>query len=338
MPNGKYAPCCAWGGNSFDSREQMTAEVGGAFLRGEVPAQCAGSCSPDQLGWRSVFDEYATDFASHKIQFLDFRNNNLCNMKCRSCGPGFSTSWASEAKLTEIKLHDPVPVNTVDLTACKKVYFAGGEPLLNPQHYEVLDSLIAQGSDPVLMYSTNLSVLSYKDRSVKDLWPQFSKINVHASIDAVGPYAEVVRSGTVWNDIEQNLSWVRTQANCHIRIATVLSAINIWFLPHLLKYIDWLEEPHTFEPVLANPNSVIGLNSIPTQYRADLIDMLIDSRYNTCINVAKAIDILQQNNYNESNWHKFLAQQMILDHYRGESWFNLLPIRHNVYREVLHIG
>ena len=31
MPNGKFTPCCAWGGPSFNSREEMTEEVGGAF-------------------------------------------------------------------------------------------------------------------------------------------------------------------------------------------------------------------------------------------------------------------------------------------------------------------
>ena len=143
MPNAKYAPCCAWHGDTFDSIEEMTDKVGSAFLRGEVPNQCQNSCPADRPGWREEFESFDTDLKSHQIQFLDFRNSNLCNMKCRSCTPLFSTAWASEAKQEQIVLHESTPIKSIDLTRCKKVYFAGGEPLLNPQHYEVLEKIIA---------------------------------------------------------------------------------------------------------------------------------------------------------------------------------------------------
>ena len=259
-------------------------------------------------------------------------------MKCRSCGPGFSTSWASEAKQQKIVLHETTPIDDLDLSQCKQVYFAGGEPLLNPQHYQVLEKLIAHKRNPTMMYSTNMSVLGYKHHHVQDYWPKFSRINVHASIDAVGKYAEVVRSGTVWADVEQNLNWVRTQKNVSIKIATVISAINIWFLPSLLEYIDWIEQPHAFEPVLANVDSVIGLESIPYRYRDSLIDVLTQSKFNKHYNVLRAIDALQQRNYNQENWYRFLSQQLIQDNYRNENWFDLLPVKHEVYREAMQIG
>jgi len=337
MPGGKYSPCCAWSGNTFDSQEEMTKVVGGAFLRGEVPSECLGSCQPNQNGWRDGFSRFETDYKTHQIKYLDFRNNNLCNMKCRSCGPGFSTSWASEVKQTSIVLHESVVMDDMDLTQCEQVYFAGGEPLLNPQHYAVLRKLIDQGSRPVLMYSTNTSVLGYKDQHVKDYWPNFDRINVHSSIDAVGKFAEVVRSGTVWTDVDANLTWLRSQPNVLLRIATVISAINIWFLPSLLEYFDWLDDPHVFDPVLANVDSVIGLNSIPYKYRDALLEILTDSRFNKHYNMLRAIDALKERNYNQENWYRFLSQQLIQDNYRNENWFDLLPIKHEVYREAMQI-
>lgn len=336
MPGGKYAPCCAWGGNAFNSREEMTEVVGGAFLRGEVPRECANPCKPDQAGWRSMFQRFDTDFQTHQIQFLDFRNNNLCNLKCRSCGPGFSTSWASEAGVTDISLYDPTSVDAMDLSKCQQVYFAGGEPLLNPQHYEVLEKLIAQGANPALMYSTNMSVLGAKSKTVKDLWPAFSTINVHASIDAVGKYAEIVRSGSNWEAIEQNLDWMRTQSNVNIRIATVISAINIWWLPELLEYFSWMQ-PGQFEPVLANVGSTIGVSVIPIQYRNPLIATLESSKFKDHINVQAAVDALKTQDHS-NQWYQFLTQQLIQDNYRSELWFDNLPIRHDVYRKALQIG
>ena len=336
MPGGKYAPCCAWGGDTFNSREEMTEVVGGAFLRGEVPKECANPCKPDQAGWRSMFEGFDTDYKTHQIHFLDFRNNNLCNLKCRSCGPGFSTSWSSEAGVNDISLYNPTDVADMDLSQCKQIYFAGGEPLLNPQHYEVLEKLIAQGANPTLMYSTNMTVLGAKSKTVKDLWPAFSTVNVHASIDAVGKYASIVRSGSEWTEIEQNLDWMRTQPNVNIRIATVISAINIWWMPELLEYFSWMR-PGQFEPVLANVGSIRGVSVIPMQYRAPLIEALENSKFRNHINVSAAIDALRTQDHS-NQWYQFLTQQLIQDNYRNESWFDNLPIKHDVYRKALEIG
>lgn len=336
MPGGKYAPCCGWTGAAFDSREEMTEAVGGAFLRGEVPKQCNNACKPDQAGWRAMYKDYKTDYKTHQIQMLDFRNNNLCNLKCRSCGPDFSTSWASESGVEDISLYNPVEVADMDLSQCKQIYFAGGEPLLNPQHYEILEKLIAQGADPALMYSTNMTVLGAKSKTVKNLWPSFTTINVHASIDAVGKYAGIVRSGSDWATVEHNLNWMRTQPNVTVRLATVISAINIWWFSELLEYFDWLE-PGQFQPVLANIGSTIGLSVIPMQYRMPLIDTLKHSKFQDHINITAAIDALQTQDHSD-RWYKFLTQQLIQDNYRKEAWFDNLPIKHDVYRKTLYVG
>jgi len=336
MPGNKYTPCCAWNGPRFNSLKEMTLQVGGAFLRDEVPDACHGSCKPNQLGWRNQFDTFDTNFDSHQIKFLDFRNNNLCNLKCRSCGPVFSTSWASEASVKDIVLYQPMDVANLDLSGCEKVYFAGGEPLLNPQHYEVLEKLIADGADPVLMYSTNMTVLSAKSKHVKDLWPAFSNIQVHASIDAVGKHASTVRSGSDWDTVENNLNWMLAQSNVRINIGTVISAINIWWMSELLEYFDWLDIDQ-FQPVLANIDSDIGVSVIPTKYRATLIDQLEKSKFSDHINMQHAVTALRTQDHSD-RWYKFLTQQLIQDNYRSEMWFSNLPIKHDIYRQALHVG
>ncbi len=337
MPGGKYSPCCAWSGDTFNSREEMTEIVGGTFLRGEVPKECANPCPPNKAGWRGMYSEYETDYATHKINFLDFRNNNLCNLKCRSCGPEFSTSWSSELGVQDISLYNPVNVADMDLSECKQIYFAGGEPLLNPQHYQVLEKLIEQGADPAIMYSTNMTVLGAKSKHVKDLWPSFSFINIHASIDAVGKYAGIVRSGSDWDTVESNLKWVLTQPTCNIKIATVISAVNIWWLPELFEYFSWLSLDQ-FEPVLANVDAVIGLGSIPDQYRDSLIKMLQQSKFANHVNMRGAVDALHNQRYNATNWYRFLSQQLIQDNYRNEKWFDNLPVKHAVYKKTLQTG
>lgn len=335
MPGGKYAPCCQWNGNFFDSPEDVVDQVGGAFLRNEIPRECS-NCPPDsEFGWRHAFEPYETDYRTSTIQFLDFRNNNLCNLKCRSCGPLFSTSWSSEARREIINDYDSSTLSNIDLSQCKQVYFAGGEPLMNPQHYEVLRMLIDQGAKPTLMYSTNFTVTRYKDQDVTDLWRHFDVINLNASIDAVGKYAEIVRSGTDWATVEANFAWVKTMPNIRLRVAPVISAINIWWLKDLFDYFDWLPVDD-LEPVLANADSVLGIGCIPTKYRAPLIAVLEGSKFRDKYNIQRAIKILQEQPMTD-HWYQFLTQQLVLDNYRNEHWFDNVPIRHNIYAEALQL-
>ena len=198
--------------------------------------------------------------------------------------------------------------------------------------------LLEQHLYPEIMYSTNTTVLQYKDQSVKDLWPRFPKVQVFSSIDAVGPAAQAVRSGTVWADAEKNLQWMRSQSNIVLNIATVISAVNIWWLQDLLDYIDsWLLEEN-FMPVLAYPNGSVGLGIIPGQYKEPLVEMLQKSRFSKVPAMQAAVSALNSQKSNQSGWHEFLSKQMILDHKRNESWFALLPaqVKDQIYQDLIH--
>ena len=101
-----------------------------------------------------------------KVKFLDFRNSNLCNAKCRFCGPQHSNKWSIELYNKNNLRHTDVSeyfddIFTEDLI---EIYFAGGEPLINEEHYRILNLLIDKGlsSNIKLQYSTNLSVLNFK--------------------------------------------------------------------------------------------------------------------------------------------------------------------------------
>jgi hypothetical protein len=331
MPAGKFAPCCRWKDHYFDSQQEMVDKVGGAFLAGQVPKGCEDECpSNSDIGWRNQFKNYDTDYKNNVIHFLDFRNNNVCNLKCRSCGPGFSTSWAAESKQL-VRHEDSIRLDEIDLSQCKMVYFAGGEPLLNPQHYDILKMLIAQNIKPKLLYSSNMSVTGYKDQQVADLWKHFDNIQLHASIDAVGKYAEIVRSGTNWATIEDNLTWARQLPNVKFKVGPVISAINIWWIKDLFDYFDWMDL-NDFEPVLAWVNDVNGIRCIPSQYRPELIAVLEQSKFKSKYTIQRALEVLREP-VPTTHWYQFLAQQLILDNYRNENWYDNLPIKHNIYTE-----
>ena len=89
--------------------------------------------------------------------YLDFRFSNLCNFKCRSCRPEWSSTWAKEASTNQnhpyqdwdgyIPRHNLTEEEFIDkfrntLKTVKRIYFAGGEPLAAKEHYWILNYLI----------------------------------------------------------------------------------------------------------------------------------------------------------------------------------------------------
>jgi organic radical activating enzyme len=106
----------------------------------------------------------------------------LCNLKCRSCGHIFSSQWyQDQAKLAGPEWKDR---NTVlnyagrtetdmwtqlepHLDYVEQIYFAGGEPLLMEEHYNILEELVKRKRfDVRLIYNTNFTHTDLKGRSV----------------------------------------------------------------------------------------------------------------------------------------------------------------------------
>lgn len=340
MPDGKYTPCCAWHGPHFDSPEEIIEKLGPIFKNNQAPQSCQGACPSDRIGWRQHYAEYATDYQSSKIYFLDFRNSNLCNMKCRSCGPVFSSSWSQELNKTEILKQQQIEFNNMDLTQCQRIYFAGGEPLLNYQHYELLQHLISHKIAPALTYSTNLSSLHYKDQHVGELWKHFPVVYVNVSLDAVGKYAEFVRSGTNWDVIENNIAWAKKQPNVVLVFSPVISAINVWWIDQLFNFISKnIDQDLQFQPVLAATSGQAqasgseSITVIPIQWREPLIESF-ESCKNKHATITTAIDLLKNVDHSD-RWLKFISKQMAIDLYRNESWFANLPIKDELYCQLV---
>ena len=123
----------------------------------------------------------------------------------------------------------------------KHIYFSGGEPLLQEEHYDLLERLIALGrTDIRLMYNSNMSVLALRDRAVVDLWRKFPHVWVEASVDATGPLGANIRSGFDWDVFVTNVRTLRrTCPHVGLFFGLTVSNMNVLALPELL---DALEE------------------------------------------------------------------------------------------------
>jgi organic radical activating enzyme len=190
----------------------------------------------------------------HKLFYIDARWNNLCNLKCRTCGPSYSSSWIEDHKKldnfskasfifsgkTEKDLLDQMIKH---LGTAKMIYFAGGEPMMQKEHYEVLKKLTEiENFDIDITYNTNLSQLKLKGYDeVYNYWKKFKNVEVAASIDGSYERAEYWRSGTKWKNIVENVQLIKNESpNVKFKIAFTISWVNAYNFTTLHK--EWVEK------------------------------------------------------------------------------------------------
>ena len=191
-----------------------------------------------------------------EMTYWDIRFSNLCNLSCRSCGHIFSSSWyQDQAKLAGpnwAQQNKPLNIagrNKDDmweqliphLDYVEQIYFAGGEPLMMEEHYNILDELERRGRfDVRLIYNTNFTQTKLKDRSVFDYWRKFKSVAVGASLDDQHSRAEYIRRGTEWHKIIANRAeMIRTCPNVDFYISPTLSILNALSLPDFHR--QWVE-------------------------------------------------------------------------------------------------
>lgn len=293
-PDGTVLPCCVgdWQQSMGNVQDGTLKEVFNNesfktmrknMLAGEKCSQCT-ACYRDEDSGNSSFRKHSNEqfekyidnaiattnvdgtIDDFKLRYLDVRWSNICNFKCRSCGPLYSSSWAQEHGSEKIFTYAG-GVNNDELykqfephfDTIEEFYFAGGEPLLTDKHYDILEYLIEHGrTDVKLRYNTNMSVLKYKNKNVLDMWKKFSNVYIGASLDSWGPRAEYIRHGTIWNVVEQNIRTVREQApHVHMQTNTVVSILNI---KTLTEFIDYMLESRLVDVKNYNPHFYVIMN------------------------------------------------------------------------------
>jgi sulfatase maturation enzyme AslB (radical SAM superfamily) len=215
-----------------------------------------------------------------EMTYWDIRFSNLCNLKCRSCGHIFSSQWYQD----QVKLAGPEwrDRNTVlnyagrtetdmwtqlepHLDYVEQIYFAGGEPLLMEEHYNILEELVKRERfDVRLVYNTNFTHTDLKGRSVFEYWKQFDSVAVGASLDGMGLPAEYIRKGTKWYDVVQNRHrMIATCPDVDFYISPTLSIMNAWHLPDFHK--EWVSAG-----LIRAQDLNVNILQDPAHYRIDI--------------------------------------------------------------------
>jgi len=210
--------------------------------------------------------------------YWDVRFNNLCNLKCRSCGPQFSSSWYQDqlkiapdykekALIYAGKFETDLWEQLIEhIDHVEQIYFAGGEPLMMDEHYRILDELERRGKFNVrLIYNTNFTISGLGQRSAFEYWKRFDSVAVGASLDAMGPRAEYIRKGTEWDTVERNREQMMDICpQVDFYISATLSVLNAWHLPDFHR--SWTEKGL----IKARDFNINNLTN-PSHYRIDIL-------------------------------------------------------------------
>lgn len=221
------------------------------ILKGTVPECCKVCVQDEKITGHSLrtgsLNDYKEQFVETDIDFVDYRANNICNFKCRSCGPTFSHGIANEVKNNRSlqNFFNIIDTKTVhvsndnifwineNLHNLKRLMLTGGEPTRMPEVRQLLERVCYDKLDIQILITTNAS---FED----DFWCELTRTtkNLHwtISLDAVGRAAEIIRHGTKWPVIERNVRWL-SQHSSSVNFNTVISNLNVMQLKPLLEFV-----------------------------------------------------------------------------------------------------
>lgn len=242
----------------FSLEDQGVESLRQRHIAGVIP-EARINLYPNALD--TLKDDYTMPF---EIPTMEIKLNNLCNLKCRMCHPMDSTSWNDWNKVEEfyIKENNYMVQAIKDLNLVNKPYldkfkdnphwwsslqkllpyfrrveFAGGEPLMDPQHYQILDLLAPYGNQIEIKYATNLTMLGKDSRSIWEHWPKFKSVAVNVSIDGYEDSYEYIRRNAKWDDVIANIKTIQTVPNIsRIVGAVAVQVSNVLVLDKMIEY------------------------------------------------------------------------------------------------------
>lgn len=312
-PDGRAFPCCLADakfpvGNLKEKsmrevwNDSGMREMRQNMLQDKPCQQCSDCYEQESHGFSSMRNNSNKNFGHYidvvdqtlpdgtlpdmKLHYWDIRFSNICNLKCRSCGSIFSSRWYDD----DVKLWGKALRPRVQFAGkheedvweqmqehiphLYQIYFAGGEPLIMEEHNRILKLLIETGNTKVrLIYNTNLTELKFKKQSVLELWKHFPNICVAASLDDMGDRAGIIRSGTDWTQVEQNIRDLKKECpHIDFMISPTLSAMNIW---NFVNFHRYMVDQGFIEAKDFNLNILQG----PTEYRIDILPLDIKLKF-----------------------------------------------------------
>ena len=280
------------------------------------------------------------------IPYFDLRLGNLCQLKCIMCSPHDSSSWIKEWKIQYPKYktielqRDQRWDNNFDYTWYKKssfledmrsqahnireLYFAGGEPLLIPEHYSILEFMVETGAAKTCVVRYNSNGLELPEK-LFELWNHFKEVKFNFSVDALGKRNDYIRYPSKWDDVVTNLNRLdNTPDNITVNIACAVQLLNVLSIPDL---VHW-KQSMNFKKINRAPYGA-GLIGTHLVYLPSYLNVRVLPKHLKA-EVKKRVEYFcsrhshdlefVSNPYGMKRWHGLVQYMMT------EDWSNKLPM------------
>ena len=364
-PTGRVKPCCRFAEKHRPNENNLKLQsltdifygnwmqdVRETMLAGERVPGCIRCYQEEDSGKRSLRQRYNShsdllvselvDITNPTIKWIELAISNDCNLACRMCDSRYSWKWYkeeltmyggrsySETEHTKSDIANVYPF----INELVHLKFTGGEPLITPDHWVLVDKLIAERdcSEIFLNYSTNCTIMPKDEWIAK--WDKFKYIEFALSWDTVDPAeAAYIRWPETYDRIEAVTKYflsLKQHHNFNYIMRGTISLLNIWHLPQTLEW--WIE--HCGDNVKLNPTHLtypeeLCVTVLPEHIKKKISDRF-DSYIATCNDERIITNVQYIKNFMNSTDDTHLLPKLQTyiektDTYRNQNFFTSYP-------------
>ena len=340
---GNIVPCCEAqeiplnkkNESALDSwNNENYRELRRALANGEKPERCAvcwhnedsGIVSNRQQWENDNWDEFANvievnnDYSvNNSPKWIELKVSNFCNLKCIMCSTHSSYKRVKDLDIItkyqdaghETRLLRPTTLFD-SLNEWPELWdhvhtlqFTGGEPIINKEHYDLLDSIPQQLKKNIkLRYASNLSYIKFKQYDLVKIWNEFKSVNIKVSMDGIEGVYNFIRQDGDWDNVYANMLVLNAEPTIDVAAGITIQAHNIFHLPEF--YTFWKNSEVDLRFITANilqTPRYLAPSVWPAEYREAIISKL-KSALNEHPEMQKFITYMENNQPNIRDYAK----------------------------------
>jgi MoaA/NifB/PqqE/SkfB family radical SAM enzyme len=284
---------------------------------------------------------------------IDLSMGNLCNIKCRICGPDHSTPWMiEESKVYNLKnpkhylekakwisfkesfdMNNQYVWKDIEelLSNAERLDFAGGEPFYIDKHWNIVKRCVEQAwsVNQHIHYNTNGTI--YPEKYI-DLLDKFKIVDIQVSSDGVSEKFEYMRHPAKWETSEEvidKLCVVRNNSKTEwlIGVCISVSAFNVYDIFETFEHYASKDNVRIYINIVHDHH---GVRILPAELKTIIIDKLsnLESKYrdNQWQKEKSMIcNHLINSSFNQYDWDEFWRELKMRDKLRNESFEITFP-------------
>ena len=273
--------------------------------------------------------DYTNPIAESPV-YLDLKLNNVCNLKCRMCGPVASSMIQKEWELIDSTYKgdsywkEYKIVNTENqesfiewLPNVFRITITGGDPFVGKENRDLVKLISDSGYASKIKLDFNTNGM-FMPKSLLNILSKFREVEISFSIDDVGERLTYQRHGADLKTIIDNWNAIPDNSVFKKSIVSTINSYNIWYYIDAHKELKQLTDNIRYDFV-HNPMH-LNISCLPLEIKNILI-----TKY-TKANDAfwdKIISVLQLDQKNRII--DFLNDTERLDELRNENFTRVFP-------------